>query len=323
MTSAPAAARNGLIRSILFVPGHKPDWIPKAIAAQPDAIILDLEDAVADNAKAGARHAVAEVVATYSGPPHLFVRVNGWGTGHLVSDMHAAVSPAVVGVLLPKIERVRDVLALDHLLSELELANGLKPGAIEIMPLPESARAFHRYDTICASSARVRLAVGVRALSSHRGDLDRALGIGAPDVATDDPYIDLHLSTCARAAGVNEILTGPVPDVSNHELLRASLVRARRLGATGSFVVHPAQVAVVHEVFVPSRPDVERAVAVVLAMDARRTSGDAAVLLNGVMVDTAHKRSSHELLLRARALGLYPDLLDDVPSSNWLEAAPP
>jgi citrate lyase subunit beta/citryl-CoA lyase len=323
MTGKGAFARRGMVRSLLFVPGHKADWVRKAIAAEPDAIILDLEDSVSGAAKGRAREAVAQVASTFgAGLPHLFIRVNGWGTGHLVNDVRAAVAHGVAGVVLPKINSVDDVIALDHAISDLERANGVATGSIEIVPLPETARAFRNYEAICASSPRVRLAMGVRALSTgDRGDLDMALGVDAPRAHDDDDtYIDMHLSSCARSAGVSELLSGTVTDVRDLDLLRESLLRGRRLGATGSIVVHPSQVKVAHEVFAPLRAEVERAVALVQAMASGLSSGDAAVMLDGVMVDSAHERSSQAVLVRAKELGLYPDLIAQVPDTAWTVA---
>jgi citrate lyase subunit beta/citryl-CoA lyase len=142
-----------------------------------------------------------------------------------------------------------------------------------------------------------------------------ALGVDAPRAHDDNTYIDMHLSCCARSAGVSELLSGTVTDVRDLDLLRESLLRGRRLGATGCILVHPSQVKVAHEVFAPQRVEVERAVALIQAMASGLSSGDAAVMLDGVMVDSAHERSSQAVLVRAKELGLYPDLVAQAPDT--------
>jgi citrate lyase subunit beta/citryl-CoA lyase len=127
------------LRSVLFVPAHKPGWVGKAIAAGPDGIIIDLEDSVPAARKGEAReHCGASVRSVLEAGKAAFVRVNAWGTGDLLADL-LSLQAMPTGIMLPKVERRRDLSGLDRLLGELETMHGCAVGSTEIMPTFERA----------------------------------------------------------------------------------------------------------------------------------------------------------------------------------------
>jgi len=291
------------VRSLLFVPGTTVRWVGPAVASGADGLILDLEDAVPEDGKGPARRAVADTLGRGAAAGVLaLVRVNGWGTGHLLADLDAVVGPHLDGVCLPKVAGAADVVALARVLDDLEAARGLPPGGLEVFPVAETASGLRDVAAVCAASPRVRRISGV-SHSVPGGDFDRALG------SRWDPsgLAALHTGAMAvlagRAAGLDGILCGPSSDVEDLDHLRAVLERGRTLGADGALCIHPSHVAVAHEVFTPRPEEVAEARAVVAALDEAEAAGRAAVRVGGRMVDRAHRQASEETLRRARAGG--------------------
>ena len=145
------------IRSLLYVPGNKLEWMLKAPKYGADALIFDLEDAVPPDQKTASRAIVRQALETLGRPerPHLFVRVNGMTTGLARDDLAAVICPMLFGVYLPKADGPEEVACLDEWLTELEAGAGLEPGAIFIRPLLETARGHRECYEIAMASPRV------------------------------------------------------------------------------------------------------------------------------------------------------------------------
>jgi len=306
----PRAARR--LRSLLFVPGHKLDWMLKAPSYGPDGLILDLEDAVPLDRKDAARKAVREAITQLADTRiALFVRLNAWGTGQVVADVEAVGVPGLSGVILPKPESAEQVVALDFVLTELELADAITPGEFEIFPTPESAAGFQHAAAIAAASPRVRRFTGGGG-GFTAGDATRSLNLRGRADHQQSLYTAARLNVAARAAGITQVYGGMTTNVADLDLLRASCERARDFGATGTFVIHPSHVPVAHEVFSPSAAEIAAARDVVVLMAEAIARGDAAVRHHGEMVDYAHARTSLDLLHEAESLGLdvgeYPQI---------------
>jgi citrate lyase subunit beta / citryl-CoA lyase len=300
------------IRSMLFVPGHKLDWILKAPKYGPDALLCDLEDAVPVAEKAAARETVAEGIGQLQ---HrrigLFVRVNGWRTGEMLSDVASVVVPGLDGIMIPKLRQPEEVTALDLVLTEMEMTRGLDVGSIEIMPGPETAFGMlHSYQALTASP-RVRRGGGVLGATPN-GDYYRALGSRYRDDGLETLFSSSKNVMEARAAGLQNILCGTISDLDDLVEARRIMSRCRDLGANGALVIHPSHVTLANEVFSPTEEDISAARDLVVAFAAAVDIGSAAVRHAGHMVDYAHLRSCYDLLTDAKALGLtvgdYPDL---------------
>ncbi|MGH9083007.1 MAG: HpcH/HpaI aldolase/citrate lyase family protein, partial [Acidimicrobiales bacterium] len=184
------------MRSMLFVPGNRPELVAKATASGADALIFDLEDAVPEAAKAEARAHLATL-----GPPGLplYVRVNGAETPHLWDDVAAAGAAGAAGIVLPKAEDPSVVARIDGALTVSEIAAGTERGATALLPLIESALGVLRTRELCAATPRIR---AVLFGSGEEGDLVADLGCEWTPEGTGLLTARGQVVLGARAAGV-------------------------------------------------------------------------------------------------------------------------
>jgi citrate lyase subunit beta / citryl-CoA lyase len=283
------------MRSLLFVPADGGSKLDKALAAGADAVILDLEDSITPERKAQARAAALEFLKaanTNKQRPRLLVRINGLDTGMTDADLDAVVAGKPDAILFPKAEGGASVTHLDAKLTAREAIAGLPEGSIKILAQSvESAAGFFLAGTFRDSSRRlIGMTWGPEDLSAELG----AEANRGADGTLTEPY-RLARSIClfgAAAAKVPAIETIHV-DFRNFEALRRGTELARRDGFSGRLAIHPAQVAVINEVFTPSPEQIAKAKAVVAAFAAQPGAG--AVGIDGKMYDRPH-------LLRAQAL---------------------
>ncbi|WBH17391.1 HpcH/HpaI aldolase/citrate lyase family protein [Sphingomonas radiodurans] len=273
------------LRSLLFVPGDRPERFPKAVATGADALILDLEDSVVPASKAAARAAVRDWIgAPYEDDrPAVFVRINPIDSDDVAADLEALSGLAIDGIVLPKAEGADSVAML---LARL-------PGDYLVLPVAsETPAAVFRLGTFADVAGRL---AGVT-----WGAEDLPAAIGAMTAREDDgsytdPYRVVRALTLfgAHAAGVPAIET-VFPDFRNLDALAAYAARGRRDGFTGMLAIHPTQVAVINQAFTPSEAELTHARAVIAAFDANPTAG--ALQLNGKMIDAPHLKSARRLL---------------------------
>jgi len=283
------------MRSLLFVPADGGAKLDKAMASGADAVILDLEDSIAPERKAQARAAALEFLKatqTKKQRPRLLVRINGLDTGMTDADLDAVVVGKPDAILFPKAEGGATVTHVDAMLTAREAAAGLPEGSIKILAQTvESAVGLFTAGSYRNSSARlIGMTWGPEDLSSELG----AEANREADGMLTEPY-RLARSIClfgAAAAKVPAIETIHV-NFRDPEVLRRDTELARRDGFSGRLAIHPAQVAVINEVFTPSPEQIAKAKAVVAAFAAQPGAG--AVGIDGKMYDRPH-------LLRARAL---------------------
>ena len=300
-----------LYRSILFVPGNRPDWMDKAPKYGPDALILDLEDAVPIAEKAEARQTVRAGIERLRerGVP-IVVRVNGVNTGLTGEDVEAIVTAGLVAVAVPKLERVEEVLKVDAWIELFERKAGLPLGTVEILALPETARGImnaYQLATACPRVGNILGGVGARS-----GDVTKAIGYKWTRSGLETLYLASHVLLAARAAGIEYPISGGSLEVGDTELVRAQLQRAREIGYRGALLIHPSAVPIANEVFAPSKEEIEWNKGVLRAMAEAERAGRAAVTYDGMMIDYAHVRNALDLLHQAEAFGLdvgeYPQV---------------
>ena len=282
-------------RSHLYVPGDKPEVLAKALGRGADALLIDLEDAVAPSAKASARATVAAFLA--SADPHgdveLWVRVNPGPDG--LDDIEAVAAAAMRGVVLAKAETPGDVAAASAVLGGVESRLRLPSGSIGIVPLLESAGAVLDARAIASASPRVRrLQVGEADL---RADIGVTLGDDERELLTVRSMVVL----ASAAAGI-EPPVGPVStQFTDLDALRDSTRALARLGYVGRACIHPAQCAVVNEVFTPSAEQVAAARDLVARYESAIAAGQGVFTDDrGRMVDLAVVRAAHRTLALAR-----------------------
>jgi len=288
------------MRSLLFVPADSPRKLEKGMASGADALIIDLEDSVALEAKPAAREgalAFLREARTQAGRPVLIVRVNALATGLTDADLDAVVPGRPDGILLPKAEGGASVAHLDAKITVREAIGGLEDGAIFIHALTtETASALFQTGTYGDVSSRLS------AMTWGSEDLSASLGAETnrrPDGHLTDPY-RLARTLClagAAAAGVPAIDTVYV-DFRDEAGLRREAEEARREGFQGKLAIHPAQVAIINDVFTPSAESIAKAQALVDAFAAAQGAG--VVAIGGVMYDRPHLVRAQALLDRAK-----------------------
>ena len=286
-------------RSCLSVPGSSEKMLAKAPTLGADEIVIDLEDAVAVAAKDDARAQVTSVLAAAPfAALSVAVRVNAPGTPWCHADLIAlaAGSRPPGSIVLPKVESAGDLAFADRLLDGVERAAG-RDRPLRIQALIETARGLARVQEIAAASPRLD------ALILGYADLAASLGrseAGARDLDGWRPAQEAVL-TAARAHGLQAI-DGPYLGVAVDERFVAAATRARDAGFDGKWAIHPAQVGALNELFTPAEAELERARAVIAALEAaERDGGRGAVALDGEMLDEAVRVAALRTLARGTA----------------------
>jgi citrate lyase subunit beta/citryl-CoA lyase len=285
-----------MFRSMLFTPANRLDLVAKALASGTDAVIADLEDAVPADSKQQARENLREIGPTRT---PLFVRVNGAETGHLWSDVVAAGQAGAIGIVLPKADDPGLLRQIDGALTALEIATGRPVGSTALVPLIESAMGVARAADLVSASPRIDV---VLFGSGEQGDLVADLGCEwTPDGTALLAARSLVL-LAARAAGVQP-MDAVFMDFRNLDALRTECELARRVGYLGKVAIHPAQLAVIHDVFTPSADEVAHNERIVRLFDEAVANGSASINVDGRMVDYAVARQARAVLQRAARRG--------------------
>lgn len=292
-----------LYRSILFVPGNRSEWIDKAPGYGPDALILDLEDAVPNDEKPEARGIVRAGIERLRerGVPAV-VRVNGLDTGLTSDDVEAVVTEGLVAVAIPKLERVEEVLKVDAWIEHFEHKAGLEAGSVEIIALPETARGIKDAYELATACPRVGNVAG--GASARSGDITKAIGYRWTPEGFETLALASHVLLAARAAGIEYPLSIGSLEVGDTDLVRAQLERARAVGYRCCLAIHPTAIPIANEIFAPSPEEIEWNKGVMQAMYDAEKDGKAAVTYDGMMIDYAHVRNALDLLRQAEGFGL-------------------
>jgi citrate lyase subunit beta/citryl-CoA lyase len=283
-------------RSYLFVPGDQVGKLQHALASGADAIIADLEDAVAPSAKANARRTVADWLATQrkGNQPELWVRANS-SAPLLADDVHAVIGSAVAGICLPKAHTPEQVRGLGELLSAAERQANLAEGSIRIIPLLESAAGI--------LSARA-IAEQPRVWQLGLGELDLCAEVGIEPSADERELLPIRVQVvlASAAAGLAPPI-GPVStDYRELEVLQVSTAALRRVGFGSRWAIHPAQVPVINQAFMPTPEQLESARRLVERYDDALDQGvGVCVDEDGQMVDEAVVRAARRILAQARS----------------------
>ena len=276
------------LRSLLFVPGDRPDRMEKALGAGADALILDLEDAVAPAAKPEARKAVAQFLAA-NNAARLWVRVNPLDSPEFDKDLQAVLPNHPDGLVLPKAEGGASVAELSHRLAQRGNATA------QILAIAtETPAALFQLGTFGGLKRLAGLTWGAE-------DLPAAIGAATSreeDGSFTAPY-EIARALClfgAAAAGVAPIET-VYPAFRDLDGLAAYAGRARRDGFTGMLAIHPGQVPVINAAFTPTEAEVEHARRIVEAFAA--SPGAGALSLEGRMIDRPHLVQAQRILAAA------------------------
>ena len=289
-------------RSLLFVPGHKPDWMSKAVKYQADVLILDLEDSVPDAEKAAARPLVKAAIKELTAKGQACnVRINGFDTGLTLDDLDGVICPELNSVALPKVETVKDMLALDTLLTHLEKKHGITPGTITTSLGLETAKAMYNAYDIAASCPRVQ---NLSLAAGPGGDAARSVGYIWSKAGTETLYLRSKAVLDARAAGIAYPTISSWWDIKDLEGLKADAILNRSLGFRGQTVMHPTHVPIVNDIFSPSEEEIVYFKGLIDVFKAAEAKGNAAVIYEGDMIDYAMVKTAQEMLAFARSIGM-------------------
>jgi citrate lyase subunit beta / citryl-CoA lyase len=286
-------------RSWLFAPGDSERKMTKATASAADIVLLDLEDAVADEGKPRARAMIADFLAAQpeADRERLWVRINPLDGPHALADLAAVIPAGPGGVMLPKSRGGQDAERLDHYLSALEVAAGAEPGGTKVIVLvTETAPAMFTTGSYQGAPRVVALTWGAEDLADALG----ASGNREPDGSYGFTF-ELARSLCllgATAAGVTPVDTVHT-DFRDLDGLRRRAGRVRRDGYRGMLAIHPDQVDVINEAFTPTAEELADAQEIVDLFAAHPGAGT--IGHNGVMLDRPHLARAQALLATRRS----------------------
>ena len=286
-------------RNYLFVPGDTPDKLQKASQRGADALIIDLEDAVPLAGKDAARSELANWVRALTATTEVWVRINNTHD-LLVDDIAAVVTPGLKGVVVPKVEDADKARLIASLVSDAEAATGVAPNSIEMLPMVETAGAVLAAAEIASCPRVVTMMIG-------EYDLAAELGLDPSDDGRELGHVRSAVVIACSAAGIDPPVAPVSTNFTDLDAFRSSTVALRRMGYHGRAVIHPAQIAVVNEVFTPQPEEVERARRKLeLYESALREGKGVCVGDDGRLIDEAIVRTSRRVLEVARA-AVAPD----------------
>lgn len=287
-----------LRRSLLFVPGAEPRKLARAAGAQADTLVLDLEDSVAPDLKERARTLVSAALRDGTlGAAAAAVRVNGLDTPEFAADVEAVVTAGCRTLMLPKCEHARDLARAGEILDAIEAGLDVR---VRLLALVETARGVAQALRIADGSDRLD------ALCFGHADFTRNMGLPEADAATG---VVLHarceVALAARAADLSPIDTVHL-GIEDTAAFRDDVVLGQQLGFEGKLCIHPAQVAIVNEVYTPTAAQIAYAERVLAAWEDARSSGRGVFTLDGTMVDAPVVAAQRRVLARARRAGSTP-----------------
>jgi citrate lyase subunit beta/citryl-CoA lyase len=281
--------------SLLFVPADSERKLAKAADSGADALILDLEDAVAPERKPAARELARAFLQSprSAASARLWVRINALNTADSRLDLAAIVDAGPCGLMVPKVDHPAALAALSEDLSTREAQAGIGPGTTRLIPLLESPGAIltaagylqtrlQRLSGVTWGAEDLAAALGVRSSRDADGEWNFALRSAR-----------LQCLLVARALSVDAIET-VTTDFKNLDALRAECLRARAAGFTGKLAIHPDQVGVINDAFQPSPAELQHARRVIAAFE--KVPGAGAVALDGTMLDIVHLHAAQRLV---------------------------
>ena len=278
-------------RSVLYMPGANERALEKAKALPADAIIFDLEDAVAPDAKAEARERVcAAVTSGEYGGRELTIRVNGLDTEWHAADLAAAAKAAPAAVVVPKVNSAAEVAAID---AGLQAAGA--PDHTKIWAMVETPVAMLHAEEIALASERLTLFV--------MGTNDLAKELHAEHVPGRQPLLaGLGLALLAARATGKVILDGVYNDIKNEDGFEAECVQGRQMGFDGKTLIHPSQLEPANRIFGPSEAEIQQSLKIISAFEEAEAEGRGVVTVDGRMVENLHVDNARRVLAQAAAI---------------------
>lgn len=297
-------------RSCHAVPGSSDKFLAKAPSLGADMYFLDLEDAVAPLEKEDSRARVVKAIREQDwGDAVLCVRVNAWDTRWTYGDVIEVVGQAgerLDEIMLPKVQSAAQVVAMDLLLTQVEISHGLPPGHIGIEAQIETAQGLINVEEICAASPRLETVIlGPVDMSASMGMPSLSGGLQIPEYPGDYfHYVFVKILMAGRANGL-QVIDGPYVKVRDPEGFRDYARRTQILGYDGKWSLHPDQVGILNEVFSPTQEQFDKAWDV-LESYRQATEGDrkGAVMFGEEMIDEASRKVAVMLVAKGERGGM-------------------
>ncbi len=291
--------KNRLRRTMMFLNAQKPSLIKDPYIYKPDSIMLDLEDAVAENQKDAARfslyHALQEI--DYHGCERV-VRINGLDTPYWREDIRCSVAGGCDAIRIPKTECANDVKLVEDAVTYAEREFGREPGSVLIMAAIESARGVMKALEICEASERI---FGI-ALSG--GDYTKDLHTHISGTGLELMGARQNLVIAARAAKV-QCFDTVYTNLNDMEGFRKDVETIHLMGFDGKSIINPRQIPTVHEIFTPTEKEIIFAEKVVREIDEKKALGIGVFTVDGKMIDIAFYDGSKRVIELAKASGVY------------------
>jgi citrate lyase subunit beta / citryl-CoA lyase len=297
-----------LLRSWMFVPGDRQRMIDKSLALPVDAIMMDIEDGVAPEAKEPARRQIGssldDVAARAKGgtlgrTPARFVRINAVGHQRMHDDLAAVVRPGLEGLAVPKVETAEQVKVVEKILDEREPKLGMPAGGVRLLIAIESPRGLFNAFAIASASPRV---IGLM-FGAEDFCRELSLPLRREGEARDLVYARSSLVTAAAAAHVQSV-DGVWPDLQEMDGLKKFALQSRRLGFSGMSLIHPSQIEHVNAAFTPSADEIDYCRRVVQAFDEATARGEGAIAFGGQLLDVPIVDRARQTLALAQTLGV-------------------
>jgi len=282
-------------RSLLFMPGSNPRALEKARSLPVDGVILDLEDAVAPEAKATARELIASTIAAGGfGSREVMIRINGLDTPWWGDDLAMAAKARPDGVVVPKVSSVEDLARIEE-----RLAAEAAPDTLKVWAMIETAPALLHVEALSATAQEPRS----RLAGYIMGPNDIARETRIRMVPGRAPMLPFY-TTCVLAAHAYglEILDGPYSDFSDAGGFAAECAQSRDMGFDGKTLIHPSQIEACNRAFTPPPDEVAQARAIVAAFARPENAGRGAIQLEGRMVERLHAQIAERTLAIADAI---------------------
>lgn len=288
-----------LRRTMIFLSAQKPGLIKDPLIYGADSLMLDLEDAVAENQKDAARFSLYHALKTVDyGDTEVIVRINGLDTPHWREDVRVCVAAGADGVRIAKCESAGDVIAVEKAVEAAEEEFHKEKGRTLLMAALESPKGILNAQEIAAASGRM---FGI-AISG--GDLRRTMQVspvrGGVELNTARGLVVL----AARAAGV-QCFDTVFTDLNDEEGFRAEVLLDKQMGFDGKSLVNPRQIAAVHEIYAPSEKEITAAEKIVRAVRENAAKGVGVFTVDGKMIDIAFLPGAERTIALAKACGMY------------------
>ena len=299
MIPRPKPERFRLRRTMMFMNAQKPGLIKDAYIYGCDSIMLDLEDAVAENQKDAARFSLYHALKTIDyGDTEVIVRINGLDTPHWREDIRVCVAGGADGIRIAKCESAQDVHTVEKAVEEAEREFGAEVGRTLLMAALESPKGVLNAYEICSASERM---FGV-AISG--GDFRKCMQTTPQHNGIDMLFARGQMLLAARAAGI-QCFDTVFTDLDDEEGFRAEVFQNKAMGWARKTLLNPKQIRFVHEVFAPTEKEVIQAEKIVRAIKENAEKGLGVFTVDGKMIDIAFLPGAERTLRLARACGMY------------------